>query len=117
MAIAQISQQVGNILGIEQIEQIDINLGFSDLGLDSLASVELRNKLQSDYELKLSATAIFDYPNIKALANYLLTLIFKINSASQTSEEKTDYLLNRVENITDEEAEALLLDELKDFNF
>ena len=116
IAIAQISQQVGNILGIENIEQIDLDLGFSDLGLDSLASVELRNKLQSSYDLKLSATAIFDYPNIKALANYLLTLIFKNHLASQKDEE-TDSLLHQLENITDEEAEALILDRLKDFDF
>ena len=116
IAIAQISQQVGNILGIKNIEQIDIDLGFSDLGLDSLASVELRNKVRSSYDLDLSATAIFDYPSIKALANYLLTLIFKINLAPFQDKE-TDSLLNRVENITDEEAEALLLDELKDFDF
>ena len=116
MALAQISQQVENILGIENIEQIDIDLGFSDLGLDSLASVELRNKVQSGYDLKLSATAIFDYPNIKALANYLLTLIFKNHLASQKDEE-TDSLLHQLENITDEEAEALILDRLKDFDF
>ena len=116
LAIAQITQQVGNILGIE-IEQIDLNLGFSDLGLDSLASVELRNKLQSGYDLKLSATSIFDYPNIKDLANYLLTLMFKTNLANKTDKKKTDSLLKEVENITDTEAEALLLDELKDFDF
>ena len=115
-AIAQISQQVENILGIKNVEEIDLELGFSDLGLDSLASVELRNKVCSSYDLDLSATTIFDYPSIKALANYLLTLIFKTNLTPFQGKE-TDSLLNRVENITDEEAEALLLDELKDFNF
>ena len=116
-AIAQISQQVGNILGIEKIEEIDLDLGFSELGLDSLASVELRNKVQSSYDLKLSATAIFDYSSIKALANYLLTLIFETDIASETTKNETDSLFNRVENLTDEEAETLLLNELKDFDF
>ena len=114
LAIAQISQQVGNILGIENTSQIDLDSGFSELGLDSLGSVELRNKIQSSYDLKLSATAIFDYSNIKALANHLLKLI--ANTIPETTDNETDPILTELETITDEEAEALLLDELKDFN-
>ena len=116
-AIAQLSQQVGNILGIEEIEQIDLDLGFSELGLDSLSSVELRNKLQSSYDLKLSATAIFDYSHIKGLANYILSLIFEDDLNKQSTNFETNSNFTQVESLTDAEAEAMLLDELKDFNF
>ena len=66
--IEQLIQQVSNILGIKDPNSIDLELGFSELGLDSLGSVELRNKLQSSYDLKLSQTVIFDYPNVRQLA-------------------------------------------------
>ena len=117
MAIAQLSQQVGNILGIEEIEQIDFDLGFSELGLDSLSSVELRNKLQFSYYLKLSATAIFDYSHIKGLANYLLSLIFEDDLNKESTNFETNSNFTQVESLTDAEAEAMLLDELKDFDF
>jgi myxalamid-type polyketide synthase MxaB len=117
LAILQLSQQLADILGIKQVEKIDLDLGFSDLGLDSLASVELRNKIQSSYAIKLPATAIFNYPSIHVLANYLLRLIFQTNLASDTTEEEQNYWVKQVENITNEEAEALLLDELKDLDF
>ena len=48
-------------------------VGFFDLGIDSLMSVELRNRLNRTLagEYVVSNTAVFDYPNIAALAGYL----------------------------------------------
>jgi len=47
--------------------------GFLDLGTDSLMAVELRNRLYSQFggAFTISATAVFDYPTIKSLAEYL----------------------------------------------
>ena len=48
-------------------------VGFFDLGMDSLMSVELRNRLNRTLagEYVVSNTAVFDYPNVAALANHL----------------------------------------------
>ncbi len=113
LLIEQIRQQVGNILGIKDIKQIDLELGFSELGLDSLGSVELRNKLQSGYDLKLSSTIIFDYSDISSLADYLLKIMF--NEIEHNIDVDND--LNQINHLTEAEAESLLIEELKDFNF
>jgi len=42
-----------------------------EAGLDSLAAVELRNRIASSFEVDLPATLTFDYPSITALAQYL----------------------------------------------
>ncbi len=49
-------------------------VGFFDLGMDSLMSVEFRNRLNRALsgEYVLSSTAVFDYPNIAGLAAHLL---------------------------------------------
>ena len=48
-------------------------VGFFDLGMDSLMSVELRNRLNRALsgEYVVSNTAVFDYPNVAALAGHL----------------------------------------------
>ncbi|MEY2857776.1 MAG: hypothetical protein RLZZ74_2088, partial [Cyanobacteriota bacterium] len=115
LLITQISQQVANILGIKDLSEIDLESGFSELGLDSLGSVELRNKLQSSYDLKLSQTVIFDYPNIRQLAKYLRSLLFNGESLEQDITTYDDSA--SLENLSEEQAEALLLEELESFDF
>jgi acyl carrier protein len=46
---------------------------FIDLGTDSLMAVELRNRLHSQFggAFTINATAVFDYPSIGGLAEYL----------------------------------------------
>jgi pimaricinolide synthase PimS1 len=53
-------------------EAVDRSAGFMDQGLDSLAGIELRNRLEGATGLRLSATLIFDYPNVQAVAEHLL---------------------------------------------
>jgi acyl transferase domain-containing protein/acyl-CoA synthetase (AMP-forming)/AMP-acid ligase II/acyl carrier protein len=114
---AQISQQVANILGIKDLSKLDLALGFSELGIDSLGSVELRNKLQSSYDLKLSQTVIFDYPNIRQLANYLLSLLFNHEPVEKEQDTEINNNSLNIENLSESQAEALLLAELNNLDF
>lgn len=47
---------------------------FLDLGTDSLMAIELRNRLHSQFggKFTINATAVFDYPTIGGLAEYLV---------------------------------------------
>ncbi|MEL7079358.1 MAG: SDR family NAD(P)-dependent oxidoreductase [Cyanobacteria bacterium J06582_2] len=109
--ITQISQEVGKILGINKIEDIDLELGFAELGLDSLGSVELRNKLQSNYDLKLSQTIIFDYPTIRQLSQQLLSILFPQETLKDTKAEDQNA---DVAKLSETEAELSLLAELEE---
>ena len=49
------------------------NVGFFDLGMDSLMAVELRNRLIRAFEgeMTISRTVVFDHPDVTALATHL----------------------------------------------
>ncbi|WP_189960131.1 type I polyketide synthase, partial [Streptomyces alanosinicus] len=53
-------------------ESLDVNKGFTDLGLDSLAAIDLRNRLQTVTGMRLPATMMFDYPSPVVMAEFLL---------------------------------------------
>ncbi|WP_205873803.1 type I polyketide synthase [Mycobacterium camsae] len=61
---------------------------FLDLGTDSLMAVELRNRLLGQFggALTISATAVFDYPTIRALAEYLAEQLPELLSAAEPAE-------------------------------
>ncbi|OSC41362.1 type I polyketide synthase [Mycobacterium decipiens] len=57
---------------------------FLDLGTDSLMAVELRNRLLGQFggAFEISATAVFDYPTIRSLAEYLAGQLPEVVSES-----------------------------------
>ncbi|PWI44703.1 hypothetical protein CK485_08115 [Streptomyces sp. ICBB 8177] len=64
--------QAATVLGHGSPDAIDADRPFTELGLDSLASVELRGNLGRETGLTLPATLIFDHPTVEAVTDHLL---------------------------------------------
>ena len=75
LMIGKLTELVAPVLGINDQDQVDVDLGFFDLGLDSLTSVELREAIENKLLLPLDSTSIFKYPTIRSLSGYLVTLV------------------------------------------
>ncbi len=62
---------VGGLLGVESAAAIDLDRGFTDLGLDSLGILMLWNRLQADMAIGLPATLAFKFSNLTSLVGHL----------------------------------------------
>ncbi|MEU8251685.1 type I polyketide synthase, partial [Nonomuraea sp. NPDC048916] len=63
------------VLGHVTPEAVDLRLTFRDLGFDSPAAVELRNRLARATGMRLPATIIYNHPTPAALADFLSSTI------------------------------------------
>ncbi|BBZ35830.1 type I polyketide synthase [Mycolicibacterium confluentis] len=77
---------------------------FLDLGTDSLMAIELRNRLHSQFggKFTINATAVFDYPTIGGLAEYLVAQLPDAESEARGETKETE--------VTAAEEDSLQLD-------
>jgi acyl-CoA synthetase (AMP-forming)/AMP-acid ligase II/3-oxoacyl-(acyl-carrier-protein) synthase/acyl carrier protein len=68
----QLQQMLGVVLQSPPGNLPDANIGFFDLGLDSIMAVEFKNKIENSLGVKLPISASFNYPSITELVEHLL---------------------------------------------
>lgn len=85
-----ILRQVGAVLGDIGPETVDPTVGFHDIGFDSWAAIELRDRLAEETGLALPAAVIFDYPTVGRLADHLRQLLKTVDAEGETQETESD---------------------------
>ena len=69
---AGIENVLKEVLGDDSLD--DFSAPLMDMGLDSLAAVEFRNRVQASFEgVRLSSTVMFDYPTVADLTDFILS--------------------------------------------
>jgi acyl transferase domain-containing protein/acyl carrier protein len=85
LLLEHLCQQIAKVLDMPSAAAIDPQLGFTDLGMDSLMAVELSNRLRTSLDCPVSAAIAFDYPTIEALAEHFDETITKQLAAAATA--------------------------------
>ncbi|NER51879.1 MAG: short-chain dehydrogenase, partial [Symploca sp. SIO1A3] len=117
--------QVAQALGLSSSQLPEVNLGFTEMGIDSLMTVELNNRLQAQLGTTLPVTVILEYPTIEKLSRYISEEVMKWQSDEGTHEPaKTINQEQNVSNqqfdlqaLSDEEVEANLMGTLSDMGY
>jgi aryl carrier-like protein len=117
-----VRQQVVRVLGLPA-DQLGDQTPLSDLGLDSLMAVELRNLLGAALgpAVTIPATLVFDHPTIDAMTRFLAAQVLDGDSAGSALDADADRsaatraapsgalvasMLDDLENLSDEEIDA-----------
>jgi acyl transferase domain-containing protein/acyl carrier protein len=111
LALDMVRSEIAVVLGHTSLEDIDAQRPFSELGFDSLAAVELRNRLSIVSGVQLPATVVFDYPTPSGLSDFLVCEI--VASADATVGSSEDDNQARVSDFRDAVA-SIPLDRLRE---
>ena len=112
-------QQLSIVLGVKSTSIQDLSSTFTELGMDSLTAVELRNRLQTSLECALPATLIYDHPTPALLRDYLVNQLAPTSSqpseqrAPSDSHQQPDGRNEELASLSESDAEALLIAELE----
>ncbi|MDJ0573937.1 MAG: type I polyketide synthase, partial [Xenococcaceae cyanobacterium MO_234.B1] len=123
LLIIYIQEQLVEVLKFEPSQRLNPQQGFFEMGIDSLMTIELKNKFEQDLGCSLPSTLFFKYPTLESLAEYLVSKLIKSDVTqvsdvqSQAEEEAIELtnIVNDVEQISEAEAEELLLAKLATF--
>lgn len=64
-------KQVAAVVGLDSFKAVSAGTPLFDLGLDSLAAVELKERVELDLECRLETTVFIDYPTCEAMTDHL----------------------------------------------
>ncbi|MCC5608461.1 acyl carrier protein [Nostoc sp. CHAB 5834] len=63
--------EVGKVLGLPPSQLPNVQVGFFDMGMDSLMMVELRSRLEATLNKAIASTILFEHPTIQSLAHHI----------------------------------------------
>ncbi|MBU8894067.1 amino acid adenylation domain-containing protein [Corallococcus sp. M34] len=85
---AHVREQVAAVLGLAP-SAVGMGRGLFDLGLDSLGSLEIRNRLQASLACDLPSVVVFKHPSVEQLATYLATEVLRMDPQTLAGEPGT----------------------------
>ena len=114
---AYLRNTIAQVLRLDAAE-VDPARAVIDMGFDSLMAVELRNRIECDLAVTLSATMVFSYPTIESLGPALARMMdLYLEDESETDEVPSEDRAREIaelQELSEEEASVLLLEEVGD---
>jgi NADPH:quinone reductase-like Zn-dependent oxidoreductase/acyl carrier protein/short-subunit dehydrogenase len=119
-----IRAQVAQVLQLSP-ERIPFNKPLKTLGIDSLMTLELRNRLENSLGLTLSATLIWNYPTVDALTPFLTEKLglqeMETEDAGEVKKLEADMDLTgsqaeALDDLSQADVEAMLAEELSEID-
>nr|WP_293093854.1 beta-ketoacyl synthase N-terminal-like domain-containing protein [Okeania sp. SIO2F4] len=120
LLIDYLQNQIATVLGLPPSELPDPDIGFFEMGMDSLMAVELKKRLEKTLLISLSETLAFNYPNISALSSHIIEDLLEFNEKndeaiqSKDNNKNTINSLSQLEDLSEDEVEASILEQISE---
>ncbi len=85
-----LAMQVRNVLGLSSTDSLAFDAGFYELGMDSLMTLELKNRLQKAVGQNLPSTLAFKYHSVDELLEFFIADVFTELFAADTIEDNSE---------------------------
>ena len=99
--------------------QVRVSTPFLEFGMGSVDAVEMAAELEHRLGRRLSPTAVYNYPNIAAMARWLAapptagdSPVAGVSGALRAEDPPAEQILNDVRNMTEEDIKAFILQEM-----
>ncbi|MGD1704678.1 polyketide synthase [Dapis sp. BLCC M229] len=114
--INYLQNQIAYFLKLPSSQLPDPEIGFFEMGMDSLMIVELKKRIEKTLLISLSDTLAFNYPNISTLSSYIIDNLLEYNKSEnkdikQTNNNNKDDF-SQLENLSEDEVEDSILQEI-----
>ncbi|WP_019601482.1 type I polyketide synthase [Teredinibacter turnerae] len=114
LLISQVVSILVDILRLPSTEKVSLDQGFFDSGMDSLMSLEFRQRLEREFDITLAPTVAFNYPTVGELIGYLCSEVLELSfdeSDDEAVEEEHDELA-LADDLSEDDLAALLEQQL-----
>ncbi len=111
LLVSLLRAEVATVLGWESADRVGPKQNLFDVGMDSLTSLELQVRLQKNLGCPLPLSLAFDYPNVQALAAYIMRQFPTEDEAADSVAPSDD--AQRLAAMSDEQVQALLSEKYK----
>jgi acyl transferase domain-containing protein/acyl carrier protein len=120
LVISNLQQQVAHVLSLSPSLPVDLHIGLTRLGLDSLMAVELQKSIESNLGIELPLVLILSEPSIIELAAHVVEALSQsepgedyrtMDEATQTltsTDENTASILQNLDQLSGDDVDRLL---------
>ncbi|NET12708.1 MAG: acyltransferase domain-containing protein, partial [Okeania sp. SIO1H6] len=115
--INYLQNQIASVLKLPSSQLPDPEIGFFEMGMDSLMIIELKKRLEKTLLVTLSDTLAFNYPNISSLSSYILEDLLgyaktENKEIKETQNNNTIDDFSQIEELSEDELEDSILQEI-----